>query len=96
MPQLAAFVSFGGTGCNLEQTETSHAHMLRSMELHGIKMAVSGMWVLIAVGIAIFTDLSSAGLAALAAVGLLPPLALLVLWNEPAQTTSESIHEALR
>jgi hypothetical protein len=59
-------------------------------------MTVSGLWVLIAVVIAVFADLSWSGLVALAVVGLLPPLALLLLWNEPARTTSESIHEARR
>lgn len=70
--------------------------MLRSMELHYIKMTVAGLWVLIAVVIALVTDLSWPGLIALAGIGMLPPLALLVLWNEPTQTISESIHEARR
>jgi hypothetical protein len=66
------------------------------MELQHIKMTVSGLWVLIAVFIAIVADLSAPRLIALAGVGLLPPLALLLLWNDPAQTISESIHEARR
>jgi hypothetical protein len=70
--------------------------MLRGMELHYIKMTVSGLWVLIAVVTAIVTDLSWSGLIALAAFGLLPPLALLLLWNSPEQTISESIREARR
>jgi len=32
----------------------------------------------------------------LAGFGLLPPLAILFLWNEPAQTMSESINDARR
>jgi hypothetical protein len=70
--------------------------MLRGMELHHIKMTVAGMRVLIAVVIAIVTDLPWPGLIAVAGVGLLPPLALLLLWNEPPQTISESIHKARR
>jgi hypothetical protein len=70
--------------------------MLIRMQLQYIKMTVSALWVLIAVVIAIFVDLSWPGLIALAAVGLLPPLALLLLWNDPAQTISESIREARR
>ena len=70
--------------------------MLRGMELHYIKMTVASLWVLIAVVIAIVTDLPWPGLIAVAAVGLLPPLALLLLWNEPTQTISESIHKARR
>jgi len=31
-----------------------------------------------------------------AGFGLLPPLAILLLWNEPAQTMSESINDARR
>jgi hypothetical protein len=30
------------------------------------------------------------------ALGVLPPLALLLLWNEPAQTMAEAIDEARR
>jgi hypothetical protein len=70
--------------------------MLRGMELQYIKMTVSGVWVLIAVVIAIVTDLPWPGLIALAGVGVLPPLALLLLWNEPTQTISESIQKARR
>ncbi len=70
--------------------------MLKGMELHHIKMTVSGLWVLVAAVIAIVTDLSWPGLIAVAALGLLPPLALLLLWNDPTQTISESIHEAQR
>ena len=66
------------------------------MKLDDIKMTVAGLWVLIAVVLAIITDLPWPGLVALAAVGVLPPLALLLLWNEPTQTISESIHEARR
>jgi hypothetical protein len=83
-------------GCTFEQTTRSRPRMLRVMELQHIKMTVSGLWVLIAVFIAIVADLSAPGLIALAGVGLLPPLALLLLWNDPAQTISESIHEARR
>jgi hypothetical protein len=32
----------------------------------------------------------------LAVLGLVPPLAILLLWNEPAPTTSESINDARR
>jgi hypothetical protein len=49
-----------------------------------------------AVVIAIVADLSWTGGIALATFGLLPPLAILLLWTDPAQTISESIHEARR
>jgi hypothetical protein len=39
---------------------------------------------------------STGGLAALASLGLLPPLALMLLWNEPRETMSESIRGGRR
>lgn len=59
-----------------------------------MKMTVSTLWALTAIVIAIVADLSWSGVIALASFGLLPPLGMLLLWNEPAQTISESIHEA--
>jgi hypothetical protein len=70
--------------------------MLTVMERQYIKLIVSGVWVLTAVVIAIATDLSWRGDIALAVVGLLPPLAILVWWKDPAQTMSESIRDAQR
>ncbi len=84
------------TTCPFEQTARYTTPMLRGMKLQHIKMTVAGLWVLIAVVIAIVTGLSWPGLIGLASVGLLPPLALLLLWNEPTQTISESIQEARR
>jgi len=64
------------------------------MRLQNIKMIVSGIWVLTAVVIAMLTHPSwSAGIA-IAAIGALPPVVLLLWWNEPAQTMSESIRQA--
>jgi hypothetical protein len=59
-------------------------------------MTASAVWVLIATVIAMVIDLSWIRGIALAGFGLLPPLALLLLWNEPAQTMSESINEGRR
>ena len=66
------------------------------MDLQRIKMTVSAAWILIALAIAIIAGPSFIGGLLLAAFGLLPPLALLLLWNDPAQTMSESINEARR
>jgi len=66
------------------------------MTLQRIKMTVSAIWVLIAVVVAFSVDLSWTRGIALTAFGLLPPLALLLLWNEPATTMSESINEGRR
>jgi hypothetical protein len=40
--------------------------------------------------------MSAAAWVLLAAVAVLPPLVLLLLWNTPSETTSESIQRALR
>ena len=64
------------------------------MTLQNIKMIVSGVWMLTALVIAIVTDVSWLAGIAIAALGVLPPLALLLWWNEPAQTMSESIRQA--
>ncbi len=68
------------------------------MTLQRIKMSVSVAWVLIAtvLAIALAVDMSVTKGLMLAGFGLLPPLAILLLWNEPAQTMSESIHDARR
>ena len=67
------------------------------MELQQIKSTVAAAWVFAAsvVGLGVGVT-SSGGLVALAALGLLPPLALLLLWNHPQQSMSESIHESRR
>jgi hypothetical protein len=64
------------------------------MTLQNIKMIVSGVWMLTALAIVIVADVSWLAGVAIAALGVLPPLALLLWWNEPAQTMSESIRKA--
>lgn len=68
------------------------------MTLQRIKMTLSAVWVFAAVvfAVALGAEVSPTAMMALAAGGLLPPLAILLLWNEPAQTMSESIREAKR
>jgi hypothetical protein len=67
------------------------------MRLQNIKMVVAAAWVVIAVIVGlVFGVTSSGGLVALVALGLLPPLAMLLLWNDPSQTLSESISKARR
>jgi hypothetical protein len=62
-----------------------------------MKVALASVWVLTAAFIAAVAGVTSitSGLL-LASFGLVPPLVLLVRWNEPEQTLSESIHEALK
>ena len=51
---------------------------------------------LIATLIAILVDMSWTRGLLVASLGLLPPLALLLLWNEPTRSMSESINDARR
>jgi hypothetical protein len=61
-------------------------------------MSMSAAWVLIAtvIAIALPVDMSWTKGLMLAGFGLVPPLAILFLWNEPKQTLSESINDARR
>ena len=66
------------------------------MPLQYTKMIIAGLWILTALVIAIAIGPSLVSGLLLAAFGLLPPLAILLLWNEPAQTMSERIRDAQR
>jgi len=67
------------------------------MRLQNIKVVLAVVWVISATVIGLVAGVSSAGgRVALAALGLLPPIALLYLWNDPVQTMSESINRARR
>jgi hypothetical protein len=67
-----------------------------AMSLQQIKISVSAVWIFVALVIAIAVDLSWTRGLMIAGFGLLPPLAVLLLWNEPARTMSESINDARR
>jgi hypothetical protein len=66
------------------------------MGLQRIKMFLCAAWVAVTLAIAIGAGLTWPLQLAVAALGLLPPLALLLWWNEPRQTMTESINEARR
>jgi uncharacterized membrane protein YhiD involved in acid resistance len=67
------------------------------MGLRQIKLTAAAVWVLAAIGIGLVAGVTSpGGLVLLAALGLLPPLALLLLWNDPPQSLSESIQQGRR
>ena len=67
------------------------------MGIRQIKSSVAVVWVLAATVIGLIAGVTSpGGLVALAALGLLPPLALLLLWNDPSQSMSESIQQGRR
>ena len=67
------------------------------MGLRQIKSTVAAVWVLAAIVIGFVAGVTSlGGLVLLAALGLLPPLALLLLWNDPSPSMSESIQQGRR
>ena len=67
------------------------------MRLKQIKRVFGSLWVLVAVVVGVAAGVrSTGGLVALAALGLLPPLALMLLWNDPPETMSESIRDGRR
>jgi hypothetical protein len=66
------------------------------MHLQRIKMIVSAAWVVLTLAFAIAIQVPWPLQLAIAAFGLLPPLALLLWWNDPAQTMTESIDEVRR
>jgi len=67
------------------------------MGLQQIKSIVAATWVLTAIVVGLVASVTSfGGLVVLAALGLLPPLALLLLWKDPRQSMSESIQESRR
>ena len=83
--------------CFSEQRAVSIRCTLIDMSLQSIKVTLGAGWALstLLIGIA-FGATSPGSLAALAAFGILPPLAMLLLWNDPPQTMSESIREGRR
>ena len=67
------------------------------MNLHSIKVTLASAWVLLVIVVGLVMGVASTtGLIALATLGLLPPLGLLLLWHDPTPSLSESIAKALR
>ena len=66
------------------------------MSLQQIKMTGSAVWMLAALVIIVAARASMYANIVIAALGVLPPLALLLLWNDPEPTMSESINDAKR
>ena len=67
------------------------------MQLERIKWVVTGAWVTAAAILGLFVgDVTWQMWAAFIALAVLPPLALLLWWTDPAQTMSETISEARR
>jgi|SoiMethySBSTD1v2_1073268.scaffolds.fasta_scaffold09396_7 hypothetical protein len=70
--------------------------MLQHMELQTIKRTIAVGWVALMVIVALTARVSWPLQFVIAALGVLPALALLLLWNEPAQTMTQAINEARR
>ena len=66
------------------------------MQLQHIKMIMCSTWVLAVFVLAMIVDVAGVGVIASAFFAFLPPRALMLLWNEPSQTMSESINESRR
>ena len=60
-------------------------------------MLISALWVLSAGAIGLIAQVKSPGAAlVLVGLGFVPPLLVLLRWNDPPQTLSESIQKARR
>ena len=67
------------------------------MQLLSIKPILATLWASLALVIGIAGKVDSfASWIVLAGVALVPPLVMMWRWNDPRQTMSESIQEALR
>jgi len=67
------------------------------MQTEQLKTSIVAGWILVMVAIALSLNLGSAtGWLLLVGIGLLPPLMLFRVWQQPAQTMSESIREVLK
>jgi hypothetical protein len=65
------------------------------MQLERIKWVVTGVWVVAAVIVGLYLgDVNWQTWAVFIALAVLPPLALLLFWTDPAETMSETISEA--
>jgi hypothetical protein len=84
----------GSIGFSFEQQAGDTGSYAYSMRIRNIKMIVSAIWMLAALVIAVLTHPTWVAGIAIAAIGVLPPVVLLLWWNEPAQTMSESIRQA--
>ena len=67
------------------------------MQLQSITTTVASAWVLLVIVVGLTAGVeSTTGLIALVTVGLLPPLGVLLLWNDPTPTSNQSVTKVLR
>jgi predicted Co/Zn/Cd cation transporter (cation efflux family) len=80
-----------------EQPASCVTRTLGDMQLRKMKVTFSLVWVLGVAAAGIASGATSGSLLVfLAAMVLLPPIAMMLLWNDPAQTMAESIREGRR
>lgn len=82
--------------CTIEQTAGSATRYREGMNLQRIKLTISALWILAALSVILVAGASIAATVFIAALGTLPPIALLLLWREPLPTMSERIRNAQR
>lgn len=69
---------------------------LRNMKLQHIKLALAAAWLLVVALIGIVGVTFPGGLVGLVALAVAPPIGMWLLWTEPTETLSESIHSGRR
>jgi hypothetical protein len=83
--------------CIREQRNCEAGAYTRNMQLLSIKPIIAMLWVSAAFVIGIAGNVESfSGRTLLASIAVVPPLVMIWRWNDPGQTMSESIQEALR
>ena len=91
------FAASTETLCDPEQRRMLRTNYAGDMKLERMKTMIALAWVLGGCGVAVAAHTTSvAGWTALVSLSVLPPLVLLRMWKDPAQTLSESISEARR
>ena len=80
---------------NCEHPDGLPPRYARDMPLERIKWILTGVWMMTATILSLFVrDVTWQIWAAFIGLAVLPPVALLLWWTPPAQTLSETIHEA--
>ena len=81
----------------LEQRRPATPHKLRSMRTTYVNTAIAALSIIAAGAVGLLAPVTTpSGWFVLAAAATAPPLVFMHYWKRPAQTTSESIQEAIR
>jgi hypothetical protein len=66
------------------------------MSLQRIKITISALWIVGALVTILVAGASITATLGIITLGVLPPVALFLLWTDPAPTMTQRINEALR